>query len=304
VPCFKVFKAMQTYLPDRLTDSLVDGCFRLYTTRDSGYRQLILWAVNLSDTNDKTLRVQLQNLPTPVSVASITRKKLAAYGGETSLTMINDPTEIVGWTDTDLTGQIDPADFTMTFDSATLTMLIFDMDVIDAPIVLSTTSLAHDVFIGNGIPDDVVTVASGGSDTLNYTIETDVPWLSVEPSAGACSRQADPITVHCNIADLRPGQYNGSIRIVSDDALNSPQTIAVAITIETARADFDRDGDVDLRDLGHMQDCLSGISKPQTDPSCADARLDNDADVDRNDMALFLSCLSGPDSPPDPECAP
>lgn len=60
-----------------------------------------------------------------------------------------------------------------------------------------------------------------------------------------------------------------------------------------ARADYDRDADVDLTDYGHLQACLAG--EWATPPAgCGDAALDGDLDADQADVALFITCLSGP----------
>lgn len=302
VPCFKVFKALQSYLPDRLIDSLVDGYFRLYTTRDSGYDRLILWAVNLSETDDTPVRVQLQNLPAPLTVASVTRKTLAAYTGETSLITRSKTTEVAGWTETDLTGQIDPADFTLTFDNATLSMLIFDLNGNGAPMVLAPTGLTRTSSVGEPLSDDTFTVASGGPDTLDFAIEASAPWLSAAPATGSSGNTPVPIAVHYDIAGLAPGEHTATITVSSEDSYNSPQTINVRITIETVVVDYDRDGDVDIADFGHFQACYSGAATPQNDPNCQDAKLDEDGNVDEHDFAIFLGCLTGPGLPPDPNC--
>ena len=67
-------------------------------------------------------------------------------------------------------------------------------------------------------------------------------------------------------------------------------------------ADFDRDGDVDLADFGHLQDCLSGLYVPQTRPECQNAKLAGHNYVDQTDLTLFLRCLTGPEIPADPNC--
>jgi len=67
--------------------------------------------------------------------------------------------------------------------------------------------------------------------------------------------------------------------------------------------DFDRDGDVDQADFGHLQACLSGPAVPQTNPDCSNARIDGDGDVDQADAGLVRQCISGPDVPADPNCA-
>lgn len=67
--------------------------------------------------------------------------------------------------------------------------------------------------------------------------------------------------------------------------------------------DCDRDGDVDQKDFGHMQACLSGRGVVQAMPDCQKANLDTDDDVDEADMLVFQQCISGPDVPADPGCA-
>ena len=67
--------------------------------------------------------------------------------------------------------------------------------------------------------------------------------------------------------------------------------------------DFDRDGDVDQEDFGHLQECLTGSGVPQTDADCLNAVLDESDDVGPNDLAVFLACLSGAHVQADPSCA-
>jgi hypothetical protein len=61
--------------------------------------------------------------------------------------------------------------------------------------------------------------------------------------------------------------------------------------------DFDGDGDVDMTDFAHLQNCLSGDGSAYG-PGCADADLDGDGDVDQSDVATFLPCVHGPGNPP------
>ncbi len=88
-----------------------------------------------------------------------------------------------------------------------------------------------------------------------------------------------------------------------DDCPGTPAGMFVTLQgCPTARPDFDRDGDVDLEDFGHLQACLTGRGNPQTDPACADALLANRPDVTEEDMAIMLRCLSGPNVLSDPNC--
>lgn len=91
---------------------------------------------------------------------------------------------------------------------------------------------------------------------------------------------------------------SGSLTYPAADAAGSCSFLARLLV----RADFDRDGDVDLDDFAHLQRCLQGSGLTSASPNCNDARLDGDGDVDGADCALFRGCLSGAGVSPDPEC--
>lgn len=61
--------------------------------------------------------------------------------------------------------------------------------------------------------------------------------------------------------------------------------------------DFDKDGDVDQADFGHLQRCRSGHGQSCA-RDCTDADLSSDGDVDEVDFSLFQLCLGGPDCTP------
>jgi len=160
---------------------------------------------------------------------------------------------------------------------------------------------------GNGLhlPEDSFTVSGlSGSAPLNYTISGDAAWLTVSPADGVSYGEADAITITYDVAGLTLGHYVGTIPVTDAAATNNPQTVTVDLWVlpPAKPCDFDRDGDVDQHDFGHIQVCLSGASNPQNDPDCQDAKLDGDNDVDADDVALFLGCVSGPDNPSDPAC--
>lgn len=90
---------------------------------------------------------------------------------------------------------------------------------------------------------------------------------------------------------------NASIRGTRADNL-----LAFVGNPPVAPGDFDLDGDVDLDDFAHLQNCMTGNATPQTDPLCQDARLDGDSDVDDLDLNIFLGCLSGSTVPANLAC--
>lgn len=126
-PGFKVFKEMQARQPARLVYSCVDGAFRLYVTLNNEGNQLVVWAINMSETDDKPVRLQLTG---PFRATRAIERRLANTSGDTSLATRNiytDAADKIAWIESDRTGQLDPRDFTVTIEDATLTMLIFDI---------------------------------------------------------------------------------------------------------------------------------------------------------------------------------
>ncbi|HOW73821.1 MAG TPA: hypothetical protein PKY77_24730 [Phycisphaerae bacterium] len=68
-----------------------------------------------------------------------------------------------------------------------------------------------------------------------------------------------------------------------------------------AKADFDRDGDVDLDDFAVFHACFSGPAVAYSGV-CAKADFDADNDVDQSDFGIFQRCYSGAGKPADPNC--
>jgi hypothetical protein len=133
LPGFKMYQALQSYMGDRLLESYTEYDFRLYTTLDTSTGRLILWALNLSEYYDKSMRFQV---PGDTSGMTIQHRRLGAVSGATSLITKNnagDASENVQWITTDLTGSVNPADFTMSFPHSTATMLILDRPLMSVP---------------------------------------------------------------------------------------------------------------------------------------------------------------------------
>jgi hypothetical protein len=171
-------------------------------------------------------------------------------------------------------------------------------------IQLSTDTLTPAAWIGSSPANDSFTVRNVGVGTLNYQITDDVGWLSVSPDDGASTGEADTITVMYSTDALPGGTHNATITVSDPNAWNDPQTIDVTLLIESVGPDFDGDGDVDLRDYGHLQTCYTGQGNAQKATECLDARLDEDEDVDPDDFSIFQGCMTAADVPANPNCEP
>ena len=173
-------------------------------------------------------------------------------------------------------------------------------------IVLNPPSIDRQIDQGQSLPPESFTVAAAaGRAPLNYYLTTHATWIGVSPTMGVSEGEADPIQVTFNVSGLSPGHHTAQVLVTDAAALNSPAAFSINLTVlvPPKPGDFDRDNDVDQEDFGRMQNCLTGVSNPQNDPACQQAKLEgNDDDVDAGDMARFLGCMSGPEIPSDPDC--
>ena len=123
--------------------------------------------------------------------------------------------------------------------------------------------------IGATLSPDVFTVRNSGAGTVAYTISDNVDWLSVSPATGTSAGEQDPITITYDVSSLRVSNYTAIISVTDPNAINSPQTLTVTLSVKYHPGDMDRDNDVDLEDFGRFQRCLSGEGIAQTDSACA-----------------------------------
>jgi hypothetical protein len=76
------------------------------------------------------------------------------------------------------------------------------------------------------------TVNVTGSSMLSYTASSSGGWLGVSPASG---NTPGTLTVSVNPSGLATGTYNGSITVAGSGASNSPQTVAVSLTVTAAQ---------------------------------------------------------------------
>lgn len=73
-----------------------------------------------------------------------------------------------------------------------------------------------------------VLVSNGGTGTMSWTAVSDQGWLSAAPASGSGT---GTLLVGVNPSGFGAGTYTGSVRVSSADAVNSPQTITVTMTV-------------------------------------------------------------------------
>ncbi len=85
-------------------------------------------------------------------------------------------------------------------------------------------------------------IRNSGSGRLNFQISVDQQWMSLSPSSGDSTGEWNEIQVSVNVSNLTPGIYQESITISAENASNSPQVIAVQLTILSPTIGVDKTG--------------------------------------------------------------
>jgi hypothetical protein len=82
-------------------------------------------------------------------------------------------------------------------------------------------------------PAQTVVVSNGGTGVMAWTASADRLWLAAAPASGSGT---GTVSVSVRPAGLTAGTYTGAITVASGQAVNSPQTIAVTLTVHGAGA--------------------------------------------------------------------
>ncbi|NLE57245.1 MAG: BACON domain-containing protein [Planctomycetes bacterium] len=109
-------------------------------------------------------------------------------------------------------------------------------------ITRSPATLSPSCQQGTNASSQTFTVQNTDGGTLSYSVGVNQTWLSVTPTSGTSTGEADTITVNYATSSLSAGTYNATITISDPNASNNPQTIAVTLTVSstaTVAEDFE-----------------------------------------------------------------
>jgi hypothetical protein len=93
---------------------------------------------------------------------------------------------------------------------------------------LQPTSLSFTTVAGSSPASQNIKVAEVGTGNFTWTASSDSTWLSTTPTTGAQNATA---AVKVNGTSLAAGNYNGNLSFTSTGVGNSPQAVAVALTV-------------------------------------------------------------------------
>ncbi len=102
-------------------------------------------------------------------------------------------------------------------------------------IQLSPSSLTFTLVSGAPASSQNLSITNSGGGTLNWSAASNAAWLSVQPASGTAP--STPAVV-ANAGSLQPGSYSGLITISATGASNTPQTVAVSLTVTAPPGDL------------------------------------------------------------------
>lgn len=109
---------------------------------------------------------------------------------------------------------------------------------------LSNTGVTLTAIAGGAAPQaQTVVVSNTGSGSLAWTVQTSTTqggnWLTVTPGTGTSTggQTGMPVSIGATTTGLPAGTYYGSVNLVASNAVNSPQSIFVALNVLAATAD-------------------------------------------------------------------
>jgi len=81
-------------------------------------------------------------------------------------------------------------------------------------------------------PSQTLEIQNSGDDTLDWSATGGAAWLSLSPTSGSCSAgETNDIAVSADALSTIAGDYTATITISAPEATNTPQTVAVNLTI-------------------------------------------------------------------------
>jgi hypothetical protein len=103
-------------------------------------------------------------------------------------------------------------------------------------ISLSKTSIDMVAVAGSTtVLTDTFTISNSGTGTLDWSVSSNAAWLSADPASGTGDGQ---VTVTVDPTGLGVGDYTGTVTVSSSNAVNSPQTVTVDLTVKSSAQDL------------------------------------------------------------------
>jgi hypothetical protein len=84
---------------------------------------------------------------------------------------------------------------------------------------------------GPNPPSQALNIANGGGGALRWSLGADQGWLLLSPRSGSSTGETDEVLVAADISTLPAGSHEALITLSAPDALNSPQSVEVMLSV-------------------------------------------------------------------------
>ncbi|MCP4707404.1 MAG: BACON domain-containing protein, partial [Planctomycetes bacterium] len=102
---------------------------------------------------------------------------------------------------------------------------------------VSRDSLNFVAIANSGLPPvQAFRISNTGTGALNWTLTTDAAWITCDPTSGGNGAE---VSAAVDSSGLSIGSYSANITITDPQAVDSPKTIAVNLTVKSAGQDED-----------------------------------------------------------------
>ncbi|MBU1908431.1 MAG: pre-peptidase C-terminal domain-containing protein, partial [Verrucomicrobia bacterium] len=118
-----------------------------------------------------------------------------------------------------------------------------DVGIPGRPPVLRVSPLSLDPSVTQGGSPSSLSfnVWNDGIGTMSYTVASNASWLTVVPSTGSSTGEADTLQVQFQTAGLPAGTYEGQLTVTAAGADKSPASVVVHLTVNTPQPAIQRD---------------------------------------------------------------
>lgn len=122
---------------------------------------------------------------------------------------------------------------------------------------LSTASLDVVATPGRDPASQSFTVRNAGEGTLDYAVSADQSWVTVSPTRGTSTGEADPLTLRFSTTGLQPGTQRAVVTVSATGLPPKTITVSLRLVARVARSDSNGDGRSDLL-FRHADGAVSG----------------------------------------------
>ena len=119
-----------------------------------------------------------------------------------------------------------------------------NLNVIGPEIGLNKTNYSFTAFGKNSsVVPEILNISNTGVDTLKWQIQipSDCNWLIIEPQSGT-ALDSNTVTISADLSKANYGNNTAQFAVVSADAINSPQTVTVNLTVNGPSLQTDPSG--------------------------------------------------------------